>query len=99
MSDNNLKWIQKWYLKQTDGEWEHSFGIKIDTLDDPGWSVSIDLEDTDLSKEKFASVDIEKSESDWIRCEVEMGKFMINCGPLNLDEALGLFRNWVESRA
>nr|TKK07812.1 hypothetical protein SrhCFBP13529_11555 [Stenotrophomonas rhizophila] len=40
--------LQKWYADQCDGDWEHSFGIRIDTLDNPGWTVSVDLTDTAL---------------------------------------------------
>ena len=29
--------LQKWYKSQCNGDWEHSFGIKIETLDNPGW--------------------------------------------------------------
>ncbi|MEH0820740.1 Imm53 family immunity protein [Micromonospora sp. CPCC 205714] len=42
-------WLQAWYATQCDGEWEHEFGIQIETVDNPGWSVSIDLGDTALS--------------------------------------------------
>ncbi len=31
-----LTWVQRWYLDQCDGEWEHEWGVKIDTLDNPG---------------------------------------------------------------
>ncbi|OAX48412.1 hypothetical protein gpAD87_09590 [Paenibacillus sp. AD87] len=43
---NTLKWLQNWYLENCNGDWEHSYGVKIDTVDNPGWSVEIDLTDT-----------------------------------------------------
>ena len=43
-----LEWLQDWYLKQCDGGWEHEYGIKIETLDNPGWKVIIDLAYTEL---------------------------------------------------
>lgn len=26
-------WLQMWYVAQCDDEWEHAYGIKIETLD------------------------------------------------------------------
>lgn len=45
---NVLQEIQSWYISNCNGDWEHSFGVSIDTLDNPGWSVRIDLADTGL---------------------------------------------------
>jgi hypothetical protein len=47
MSDD-LSWLQRWYSAHCDGEWEHGFGVTIETLDNPGWSVKIDVEGTEL---------------------------------------------------
>ena len=41
-------WIQEWFFSQCNDVWEHSYGIKIDTLDNPGWSVLVDLHGTEL---------------------------------------------------
>ena len=35
-----------WYLSQCNGDWEHAYGVKIDTLDNPGWT--LEVEDTVL---------------------------------------------------
>ena len=32
--------LQRWYVAQCDGEWEHAYGVEIGTLDNPGWSIS-----------------------------------------------------------
>ncbi|MDE6471389.1 MAG: immunity 53 family protein [Eubacterium sp.] len=31
-----LNWLQEWYRQNCTDEWEHFYGIKIDTLDNPG---------------------------------------------------------------
>ena len=41
-------WLQDWYLEQCDGNWEHENQIKIYTLDNPGWTIKIDLKDLDI---------------------------------------------------
>jgi hypothetical protein len=41
-----LSLLEEWYAARCDGDWEHSWGVKIDTLDNPGWTISINLNDT-----------------------------------------------------
>ena len=38
---SELEALQHWYESQCDGDWEHEFGVKIGTLDNPGWMVDI----------------------------------------------------------
>jgi hypothetical protein len=47
MFDNNFLWLLKWYKSHCNGDWEHGRGIHLDTIDNPGWSLSINLEDTE----------------------------------------------------
>jgi hypothetical protein len=67
--------LQTWYHAQCDDEWEHSFGVAIETLDNPGWSVRVDLVGTVLADRPF--VDVEQLESDetWLRCSVGANEF------------------------
>ena len=39
----DLGWLERWYQAQCDGDWEHHSGVTIETLDNPGWLVKIDL--------------------------------------------------------
>lgn len=55
---NSLKWIQDWYIKQCNEEWEHSYGIRIESLDNPGWALQISLLDTDLENGPFSRIEI-----------------------------------------
>jgi len=48
-----IKTLEDWYEKQCDGSWEHDSGIKIQTLDNPGWLVNINLVNTDLANKSF----------------------------------------------
>ena len=57
-----IDWLQNWYCSNCDGGWEHSYGIKIQTLDNPGWHVEIDLMETRVADKPFAEV--AKDESD-----------------------------------
>ncbi len=93
---NILKWIQNWYLQNCDEDWEHCYGVNISTLDNPGWMVDIDLTNTSLENKEFRIVDIERSELDWMYCNVSNNTFHGNGGPSNLEEILTIFQRWVE---
>ena len=96
MDDDDLIWIQDWYKSQCDGDWEHQFGIKVETLDNPGWSIQISIQETELQNKEFQNISIERIENDWFHCFVRDGKFEGPCGPYNLSEVLKIFREWVE---
>jgi hypothetical protein len=94
---NILEWIQKWFFSQCNGDWEHRLGITIETLDNPGWRVVINLEDTSLDGVSFTPVSIERSESNWLTCRVRDKQFEGFGGPENLVEIMDVFRIWSES--
>lgn len=45
--------LQKWYLSQCNDDWEHTYGIQISNLDNPGWNLEVDLTDTYLENVPF----------------------------------------------
>jgi hypothetical protein len=91
-----LIWLQNWFLSQCDGDWEHDYGITIKTLGNPGWSVKINIEETEMDDIPLERIEIERSENDWVHCRVEKKTFKAYGGPENLKEMLEIFRNWVE---
>lgn len=97
MRKDNFLWLQKWYRTRCDGDWEHSRGIQLGTIDNPGWSLTVDLHDTELENRKFQEVEIERSEDDWIFCTVKDNQFQGRCGAENLPEVLKLFHDWAEN--
>ena len=72
------------------------WGIKIDTLDNPGWSVHINMMETPKDG-TLEMVKIDRAKHDWIRYWVADNQFHIACGPENLSEAILLFILWFES--
>ena len=89
-----LEQLQRWYLAQCDGEWEHDYGVDISTLDNPGWRLKINLEGTPLSGRPFVRLETHRTDDDWVVCWVEKSCFHAASGPLNLEEALGVFLDW-----
>ncbi len=60
-----LNWLSKWYKGNCDGDWEHGYGISIETLDNPGWAIKIDLQETSLSGTLLETIEIKVSTDDW----------------------------------
>ncbi|MFK4071875.1 immunity 53 family protein [Streptomyces sp. NPDC029674] len=100
MSDSGhvLGWLQDWYMEQCDGDWEHEWGVKIDTLDNPGWTVRIDIEETDLEEHEYPRQDVERTTHDWVSAWTSDKVFHVACGPGNLTEALTMFRSWATEK-
>ncbi|MDX3352534.1 immunity 53 family protein [Streptomyces sp. ME01-24h] len=96
MSDSEplLNWLQNWYGQQCDGDWEHEWGARIATLDNPGWTIEIDLGETDLEGRDYHLQKIDRSTQDWVHAWTAEKTFHAAGGPGNLSEALTLFRTW-----
>lgn len=87
--------LQKWYLAHCNGDWEHDFGIVIETLDNPGWSVRIDLAGTVMEDVPYPSVETSDGDTVWLVCELRDGQWQGHCGPLQLEQVLSEFFTWV----
>lgn len=94
MEQDDFLWLQQWYRAHCNGDWEHGTGIHIGTIDNPGWSIKVNLQDTELEHKEFKKIQIERSEHDWIFCKVKEGNFEGACGPMNLPEVLRIFHKW-----
>lgn len=92
-----LERLERWYQSQCDGDWEHGEGVKIGTLDNPGWSIRVSLTDTGLQSRPFDRIKIERSDDDWVHAWVEDDTWNAATGPLNLSEALDAFLSWADS--
>lgn len=97
MSDSNFIWLLKWYRDHCNGDWEHGSGIHIGTIDNPGWSITINLEGTELENKFFQEINEEQSENDWYICFIKSNKFEGRCGTTNLPKVLKIFREWTKN--
>jgi hypothetical protein len=96
MSENELIiWLQEWYASQCNGEWEHGYGIHIDTIDNPGWRVKINLKNTSLENNNIPLKNLERNEDDWVQIWVKDSVFQAAGGAKNLFEILTIFQRWV----
>ena len=91
---DELTELQTWYRAQCNGDWEHRYGLTIGTLDNPGWSVEIDLTGTALASRRFKPIKDLAPTQDWLQCEVKDGKFVGHGGPTMLKPILRAFLSW-----
>lgn len=95
--NDGISLLEKWYSGRCNGVWEHGYGIDIDTLDNPGWRIKIDLHQTAKQDVKLERIKIERTEENWIQYWTEKRQFHIACGAKNLSESIRIFVNWFES--
>lgn len=99
---DELTWLMKWYASQCDDLWEHGFGVKIESLDNPGWRIEIDLRETAWEKRPFDQVafNLDAPDGDvnerWHQCHVKDRTFYGYGGAFDLVTIIRVFREWVE---
>ncbi len=104
MMDYLLPRLQQWYARHCDGDWEHNRGIVIESCDNPGWWVRIDLRGTELADQTFIPIldgddDPMDPNGDWLRCYVGDNCFNGAGDPSKLQAILSLFLEWaIEKR-
>lgn len=49
--------IQAWYAELCNGDWEHGYGVHVETMDNPGWSLRINLSETPWREATFEEFD------------------------------------------
>ena len=97
MPKDILQWLQNWCNEQANGDWEHSYGVKIQTVDNPGWWITIDLEDTEYEDVFYDAPMVEVSETDWYFYRFEKKKFAASGDLTKLEFLLCKFRESIEA--
>ena len=96
---NVLSWLGEWFKSYCDEDWEHSYGIDIYSIDNPGWMVSINLWETDLADIPFEPITNIVSDDDWFACKIEDDFFKGSGDPSKLSKILETFKNWAEDNS
>lgn len=96
--NDQLEWLQGYLSANADGWWEHDYGIAIESTDNPGWAVKIDLKG-DGFLPVLPPVQIRRSETDWLTLKMLDGAFVGSCSPTNLAELLSLIRETLDGGA
>ena len=90
--------LQEWFATACDGDWEHGSGFTLESLDNPGWMLKVDLNELDID---VADMDLseERGGTDWLAVRVVAGRLRVVCGPRDLREALDRFLDLVAGDA
>jgi hypothetical protein len=92
-----MNWLQTWFESHCDSNWEHGLGIKIETIDNPGWSIQIDLDGTDVLLEEQNWTLLEQSDTSWIGYKVENNIFFASGDPQKLELLILIFKMIIEN--
>jgi hypothetical protein len=102
---STLHRLQAWYARQCDGEWEHGSGVSVQSCDNPGWWVKVDLKGTSLAERPFdrvaQNVDADgwQSGGRWLDCRVADGVWSGAGDETQLERILEIFLSWAEASA
>ena len=97
--------LQNWYLSQCNEDWEHTYGIEIGTLDNPGWFLKVDLTHTDIEEQHYTGYSYGVGDhaadrgNNWLITKLEGGKFVGYGGPQKLEELMQIFLAWARGNA
>ncbi|MDR6197224.1 hypothetical protein QE357_004336 [Siphonobacter sp. BAB-5404] len=94
---NILQWLQEWYQSQCNGDWEHQYGISINTLDNLGWDLKIDIYNTELEGLEIDYQVVEVNENDWYGFKADRYKYEAFGDPTKLETLIKKFKEIVES--
>lgn len=94
--------LMSWYRQHCDGEWENDYGVSVQSCDNPGWWVKVDVVGTELEGKPFTVVargDVNSLDPKppWLHCYVADRIFHGLGDSTTLEEILEIFLNWAES--
>lgn len=98
-----LEQFQNWYKLQCDGVWEHSHGISIESCDNPGWWVKINIAGTSLQNFVFTEISEGVDEKrfaigyKWLSCHIENDIWHGAGDESKLERILEIFLTWANA--
>jgi hypothetical protein len=74
-------------------------GIKIGTIDNPGWRITINVWGTELQDIPFEEVShgLSEEEEIWWHRKKEKSSFQAACSPTNFNKVITIFNEWVSA--
>lgn len=100
-SSVDLSKLMSWYISHCDGEWEHHHRISLETLDNPGWILKVNLVGSDLegvTMPVLSEDDEDAENSPWIDCRIENQRFVGASDPAQLPRLISVFASLLDGR-
>jgi hypothetical protein len=94
-----IDWLQNWFEGQCDGSWEHEYSIRIETIDNPGWNIEIDLPsemNNIVASQEWKLFEL--SDDNWIGYKIENNIFSASGDSKKLNLMLLIFKNFIENK-
>lgn len=100
---NEIQRLQSWFSRQCNDEWEHFYGPKIESCDNPGWLVTVTLTGTKLEDVSFSRIADNTDDAGfqlgdrWLDCSKTQAVWKGAGDETQLERILCVFLDWAES--
>ncbi len=91
--------VAEWYQSNATVFSSNAEAVKINTLDNPGWLVKVDLAGTELENLQLENFEVDRGDSDWCQSFLRDHVFVGAGDPSRLQEILGRFLEFASSSA
>ncbi|MDR0960007.1 MAG: immunity 53 family protein [Propionibacteriaceae bacterium] len=91
-ANSALDFVQDWYGSKCDGIWEHGYGMSVESLDNPGWKVTVDGESGKQTVTFTVGYD---NDDDWLLIRATADRFEGIGDATKLTVLLGYLRDWL----
>ncbi|WP_433366812.1 Imm53 family immunity protein [Actinoplanes sp. CA-142083] len=95
--DEYFEFLASWYVAHCDGEWEHEFGVRIETVDNPGWNLRVDIIGTEMEGRIATRGRREFEGGGWLIVESDGRSFEASCDAMSLRLAVQEFKKFVDT--
>lgn len=82
-----IDFLTKWFILNSNGDWEFENSIKLYTMSDPAWKLEFDINDTIL-EDTYYFDEYNVSTLNWIKISIANKKLIGECSPNNLEKLL-----------
>ncbi|MFI5589994.1 Imm53 family immunity protein [Amycolatopsis sp. NPDC051758] len=92
-----ILWLSEWFSSQCDGDWEHEFGVRLETLDNPGWRLLVDIVGTGVEGRVLPRSKVDLGAGRWLWTSADGKSYEGSCDVRSLRELVAAFRGFVSS--
>jgi hypothetical protein len=94
-----IQWLSEWFSSHCDGDWEHESGVRLETLDNPGWRLRVDIVGTGVDGRVLPRSKVDLGAGRWLWTSADGESFEASCDARSLRELVAAFRRFVSSPA
>lgn len=94
-----LNWLQGWYIQECVNNKKYNLDeiINIDTIDNPGWHIRINLKATKFTRKILDEINVDNGDDDWVFIKLDKGVFEGVGDKNKLVYILEIFKTWCQN--